>query len=50
MDIHIRFWDSENSLVKTKYFDYQFIYHVNQDNLYQSMTRNIEGLPKTNMN
>ena len=21
MDIHIRFWDSENSLVKTRYFD-----------------------------
>ena len=50
MDIHIRFWDSENSLVKTRYFDSQFMYCANQDNLYQSKTRSIEGVPKTNMN
>ena len=50
MDIHIRFWDSENSLVKTSYFDSQFMYSANQDNLYQSITRSIESLPETNIN
>ena len=50
MNIHIRFWDSENSLVQTRYFDSEFMYCVNQDNLYQSITRSIEDLPETNMN
>ena len=50
MDIHIRFWDSENSLVETRYFYSQFMYCANQDNSYQSITKSIEGLPKTNMN
>ena len=36
MDVHIRFWDRENYLVKTRYFDSQFTYCANQDNLYQS--------------
>ena len=50
MNIHITFWDSENSLVQTRYFDSEFMYCVNQDNLYQSITRSIEDLPETNMN
>ena len=50
MNIHIRFWDSENSLVKTRYSNFQFKYRANQDNLYQSITRSIAGLPKTYMN
>ena len=49
IDIHIRCWDSENYLVKTRFFDSQFMYHANQDNLHQSITRSIEGLPKTNI-
>ena len=32
--LQIRFWDSENSLVKRRYFDSQFMYRANQDNLY----------------
>ena len=50
MDIHIRFWDSENSFFKTRYFGSQFMYRANQDDLYQSIARTIGGLPKTNMN
>ena len=50
MDIHIRFWGCENFLVKTRYFNSQFMYRANQDNLYQSITGSMEGLPKTNMN
>ena len=50
MNIHIRFWDSEISFVKTRYSNFQFKYRANQDNLYQSITRSIEGLPKTYMN
>ena len=50
MDIHIRFWDSENSLVETRYFYSQFMHCANQGNSYQSITKSIEGLPKTNMN
>ena len=46
MDIHIKFWDSENSLVKTRYFDSQFMDPANPDNLYQSVTRSLEGLQK----
>ena len=29
MDIYVRICDSENSLVKTRYFDSQFMYRVN---------------------
>ena len=43
-------WDSENSFFKTRYFGSQFIYRANQDDLHQSITRSIGGLPKTNMN
>ena len=50
VDIHVIFWDSKHSLVMTRYFDSQFMYCANQDNLYQSITGNIEGLPETNMN
>ena len=46
MDIHIKFWDRENSLVKTRYFDLQFVDRANQDNLYQSVKRSLERLQK----
>ena len=49
MDIHVRYWDSENSLFKTRSFDSQFMYRANQENLYQSISRSIDGLPKANM-
>ena len=44
-DSHIRFWDSENSLVKTRYFDSQFMYQANLENLYYWIT-SIEGHSK----
>ena len=49
MDIQIRFWDTQNHCVKTQYYDSQFLYRPNADNLYQCINTGISQLPKQQM-
>ena len=49
MDIQIRFWDNQNHCVKTRYYNSQFLYRLNADNLYQCINNDTSQLPKQQM-
>ena len=49
MDIQIRFWDTQNHCVKTRYYDSRFLYRPNADNLYQCINTGTSQLPKQQM-
>ena len=50
MDIQIRYWDNNDALVKTRYYDSQFIYGPNGENLLESILNSLDGLPLEKMN
>ena len=49
MDIQIRFWDTQNHCVKTRYYDSRFLYRPNAVNFYQCINTGTRQLPKQQM-
>ena len=44
MDVSIHFWDDKEQMVKTRYFDSQFLKRPNADNLLDSIKLSSERL------
>ena len=49
MDVHIRYWDNENGLVKSNYLDSRFVFRPNADNLHDELHNALQSLPEKNM-
>ena len=49
MDVSIRYWDDKEQMVKTCYFDSQFLERPNTDNLLDSIKLSTERLRKESL-
>ena len=44
MDVHTRFWNNDQGLVETHYYDSEFLRHPNAENLLSCLTDSIHHL------
>ena len=49
MDLQIRYWNDENNIVKTNYYDSQFFSRPNKDNIYHAINTSTKDLPTDQM-